>query len=319
VMDQLRAEGKAIILITHKLREAMKICDTITVLRRGCVVETQSVQEVTPASLAISMVGRPVLFELPERTLMQNEVSLDFQNVTTGTTKKDIRDMSFTIHKGEIFGIAGVEGNGQAALVESILGLKKVVQGEIVLNGRKITRVPTKKRTGKIAHIAEDRHAQGYIGSFSIKENVYLGRQDEPAFRKGNLVNSQALEKAAREIIDRFDVRVASIMQPAGDLSGGNQQKLVIGREFTKPDIEIVIAEHPSRGLDIASSEYTQQCLIRMRNQGKSVLLITADLDELLSVSDRIGVLYEGKMVATGVPDDFPARKLGLYMTGGQL
>ncbi|MEL7610110.1 MAG: ABC transporter ATP-binding protein [Bacillota bacterium] len=317
VMRKLRAEGTAIILITHKLREAMQICDNITVLRHGQVVETRPVSEVTPESLATAMVGRPVLFELPGRAPVTPDIALSVEDVSTGCTKRDLKNISFQIHKGEIFGVAGVEGNGQNALVESLVGLQKLSGGKITLNGTPFCQLSADKRVKRIAHIAEDRHAQGYLSNFSVLENVMLGRQKEGKFRKGLLVNKKALIEQANEIVKDFDVRTTSIYEAAGSLSGGNQQKLLVGREFTKPEAELVIAEHPSRGLDIASSEYVQRCLVEMRNKGCCVLLITADLDELLSLSDRIGVMYEGKMVAVGNAEEFPPRVLGLYMTGG--
>ena len=318
IIRKLRDEGKAIIIITHKLREAMEICDNVTVLRQGNMVETASIKDMDTAKLATAMVGRPVLFELPDRKEMPAEESLVMENVSTGTAKSNLKDVNITINKGEIYGIAGVEGNGQRDLVRALAGLAKLSNGKITLNGNVISGQNAEKLVSKVAHISEDRHAQGYINSFSVLENVMLGRQKEKTFRKGLLVDKKALKDKAEEIVRDFKVRVPSIYVAAGSLSGGNQQKLLVGREFTKPGIELVIAEHPSRGLDIASSEYVQRCLVDMRNQGKCVILITADLDELLSVSDRIGVMYEGRIVAEGNSEDFPPRKLGMYMTTGK-
>lgn len=318
LIAKLRDEGKAIILITHKLREAMQVCDRVTVLRHGRRVMTEKIQNVTPESLATAMVGRPVLFKLPEKTVMENpHPVVKFEDVTTGKTKANLQHATFEIQAGEILGIAGVEGNGQRDLVTSLLGLQKLEHGKIEINGKDLAKMTPAQCTHEIAHVAEDRHAQGYINSFSIVENVMLGRQDESTLRKGAWVQKKAAEKMTEEIVEKFDVRVTSIYEPAGALSGGNQQKLLVGREFTKPDISLIIAEQPSRGLDIASTEYVHQCLVHMRNKGKAVILITADLDELLSLSDRVAVLYNGSFVAFGKPDSFTPTQLGLYMTGG--
>ena len=319
LIKKLRDDGKAIIIITHKLREAMEICDRITVLRHGEVVLEERTENVTKESLATAMVGHPVLFELPERvTVQEPQPIVQFEKVSTGTGKSNLHDVALEISGGEIFGIAGVEGNGQRDLVNALLGLQKVKHGSIRLHGQDLASLGARGCTRLIAHVAEDRHMQGYINDFSIVENVMLGRQDEGTLQKKGWVDKQATRAMTREIVEKFDVRIASIDEPAGSLSGGNQQKLLIGREFTKPDIELIIAEQPSRGLDIASTEYVHQCLIEMRNKGKAVILITADLDELMSLSDQVGVIYDGEFVAFGKPDDFTPTQLGLYMTGGK-
>lgn len=318
LIRKLRNEGKAIILITHKLREAMEICDRVTVLRHGKLVMTEPIENVKPETLATAMVGRPVLFELPEKKPVETEkIVVKYEDVTTGKKKTNLHHASFSIHAGEILGIAGIEGNGQRDLVTSFLGLQKLENGRIEICGKDISHMTPAQCCRMIAHVAEDRHAQGYISSFSVVENVMLGRQNEPALCRKLWVNKKAAEKVTQEIVDTFDVRVTSIYDEAGALSGGNQQKLVVGREFTKPDISVVIAEQPSRGLDIASTEYVHQCLIQMRNKGKAVLLITADLDELMSLSDQIAILYNGEFVAFGKPESFTPMQLGLYMTGG--
>lgn len=319
LIRKLRDDGKAIIIITHKLREAMQICDRITVLRHGEVVLEEKTENVTKESLATAMVGHPVLFELPSRVDVKDAAPIvQFENVSTGSGKANLHDVSLEICGGEIFGIAGVEGNGQRDLVNALLGLQKVKSGEIQLHGHSLAALGSSGCTELIAHVAEDRHMQGYINEFSIVENVMLGRQGEGVLQKKNWVNKRAAREMTREIVEKFDVRISSIEEPAGSLSGGNQQKLLIGREFTKPNIELVIAEQPSRGLDIASTEYVHQCLIEMRNKGKAIILITADLDELMSLSDRVGVIYDGSFVAFGKPGDFTATQLGLYMTGGK-
>ena len=319
LIKKLRDDGKAIIIITHKLREAMEICDRITVLRHGEVVLEERTENVTKESLATAMVGHPVLFELPDRVeIADPQPVVQFENVSTGTGKANLHDVNLDITGGEIFGIAGVEGNGQRDLVNALMGLQKVKHGSLRLAGRSIASLGSKGCTRLIAHVAEDRHMQGYINEFSIVENVMLGRQDEKTLQNKGWVNKQAAREMTQNIVEKFDVRVASIDEAAGSLSGGNQQKLLIGREFTKPDIELIIAEQPSRGLDIASTEYVHQCLVDMRNKGKAVILITADLDELMSLSDRVGVIYDGKFVAFGQPGDFTPTQLGLYMTGGK-
>ena len=317
LIQKLKEDGKAIILITHKLRETMKACDRVTVLRHGKVVITENIANVTTQSLATAMVGRPVLFELPERLPVLESETVKFINVTTGKSKANLHDATFAVNSGEIFGIAGVEGNGQRDLVASLLGLCKLTSGKIEITGKEISKMTPAQCNKCTAHIAEDRHSQGYIESFSIVENVLLGRQDEPSFRRNIWTKQNAIIEQTKEIIQKFDVRINSIFEPAGSLSGGNQQKLLVGREFTKPGVSLIIAEHPSRGLDIASTEYVHQCLIDMRNKGKSIILITADLDELFSLSDRIGILFNGRFVAFGRPDEFTPEVLGMFMTGG--
>lgn len=320
IIKRLKAEGKAIILITHKLREAMEVCDEVTVLRKGQVVANEKIENCSVTSLAVAMVGRPVLFELPERNESLDEVSLSFKNVTTGEKKSDLKDVCFDVKKGEVLGIAGVEGNGQKKMVDAILGLAKVHSGSIELLGKTISNTHTMDQVSKIAHIAEDRHTQGYLNEFNIMENILVGRENEARFRKsGFMLNKKFLNDYCEEIVKDYDVRIPSLRTKGGNLSGGNQQKLVVGREFSRENIDFVIAEQPSRGLDISASEYVRSRIIDIRNAGKGCILITADLDELISVSDRVAVLYEGKVVAIGPASEFDEIKLGMYMTGGKL
>lgn len=319
LLKRLREDGKTVILITHKLREAMNVCDRITVLRHGKLIETRKIVDTTAEGLATSMIGRPVLFDLPERAAVQGTPMLELENVSTGSSKEDIQEATLTINSGEILGIAGVEGNGQRAFVDMLLGLKSITKGKLMLNGKSMDGLKTGTRLEYIAHISEDRHAQGMISQFSAVENMLLGREKEKTFHKaGIIIDQKELQRVSSEAVKKFDVRLASLKVPAGSLSGGNQQKLLIAREFTKPGIRLVIAEHPSRGLDIASTEFVQKSLIRMRNQGISVILITADLDELLSVSDRLAVLYNGRFIAMTRPGECTPQELGLYMTGGK-
>ena len=321
VVQNLKKAGKAIILITHKLNEALSVCDRISVLRHGKLVETIDVDdEVTKESLATAMVGHPVLFELPDRKAF-NEWNdyLVMQDVTTGESKSDLHHVNLSVREGEIVGIAGVEGNGQKKLVEVILGLCRIKCGNVLIGDQNIDKLETEQLLPLVSHIAEDRHHEGYVNEFSLEENALLGRQREKSFlRKSRLFDQKKIRAYAEELIEQFDVRTAGIRARGNSLSGGNQQKLVVGREFSKTTAKLIIAEQPGRGLDIASMGYVQKELLKMRNTGKSVLLITADLQELLSVSDRIGVLYEGNLVAFASRESFDERLLGLYMTGGK-
>jgi len=319
VIRRLKEQGKAIILITHKLNEALQVCDEISVLRHGKLIETRKADEFTKETLAMAMVGRRVLFDMPERVnLAAMEPLLEFNDVSTGNRKNDLKNINLELKQGEIFGIAGVEGNGQKSLVETILGLCEITNGSLKFAEKDIKMYTKRQIINLTSHIVEDRHNEGYLNDFTVTENMLLGRQREEQFAGGHTsINDKAVERYSNDIIEQYDVRVSSLKTLGKSLSGGNQQKLVIGREFTKPEAKLIIAEQPSRGLDIASTEYVQKCLIKMRNLGKSILLISADLDELMSLSDRIAVLYEGRVAAIGKTSDFNDKQLGMYMTGG--
>ena len=316
----LKSQGKTVIFISHKLDEVLRISDRITVLRRGRVVGTMPASGVTREKLAEMMVGRPVLFDLKRKEAAPGEPVLSVRGlgVTAAGGRAALSDVSFDVRAGEIYGIAGVEGNGQTELAEAIIGLLRVTSGSIHLMGKDITNLPPDKvRPLGLAYIPEDRHRQGLVLPMTVWENAVLGSHRSPEFARGSRLLFKNIYRAVDEGVRRFDVRLASIMSPVQNLSGGNQQKLILAREF-RGDPKFILAAQPTRGLDIGATEFVRQQLLDARDAGAAVLLISADLEEVLSVADRIGVIYNGRIQAEFTRDEADARELGLYMTGAK-
>jgi len=324
-LDRLKDEGKTVIFISHKLDEVLRVSDRITVLRHGEVVGNVDAADVDRPKLAEMMVGRPVLFNLQRSDDPPGRPVLAVENVTARSTapaaggSRDIlRDLSLSIRAGEVYGVAGVEGNGQTELAEVIMGLRLPHKGRISLLGEDVTRLPTAEvRRRGVAFIPEDRHRRGLALPMNVWENTILGFHRSASFsRRGRLL----LGNIYRTVIDavrRFDVRLSSILSPAFTLSGGNQQKLILAREF-RSDPKAIVAAQPTRGLDIGATEFVRQQLLDARDRGAAVLLISADLEEVLSVSDRIGVIYNGHIQAEFQADEVDPKVLGYYMTGGK-
>ncbi len=315
----LKEQGRTIIFITHKLREVMEITDRITVLRRGRVVGVVETKNVTPEQLAKMMVGREVVFKIEKKPARPREPALIVKDLWV---KSDlggwaVKGVSFEVKAGEIFGIAGVEGNGQTELIEAITGLRKVEKGEVILLGKKVTnKNPAELYKMGLGHIPEDRTRLGLILEMSIAENTILGIHKDPKFLgKYYTLNWNNIFKHAENIINRFDIIAPSVKAPAKSLSGGNQQKLVVGREISKQPT-VIIAAQPTRGLDVAATEYIRKLLIKMRDEGKAVLLVSADLDEVLQLSDRMAVMYEGKFMGIARPEELTKEQIGLMMGG---
>jgi len=318
---KLKDEGKSTVLITHKLREAIGMCDRITVLRKGKVVGTVNAKETSERELAEMMVGRDVVFTVRRSQAKGNRVTaLDVHDVRACDDRglEALRGITLDLRTHEVLGIAGVQGNGQAELAEALTGLRPTTAGTISLGGTDLTgRGAREFIDAGVAHIPADRHLRGLVMTFSLRENAVLGRHREKAFSPNPLWQRQgAMTRFTREIIDAFGVKTPSAYTSAGNLSGGNQQRLIIGREVTK-DPCVIIAAQPTRGLDVGGIEYVREQLLKMRDRGTAVLLISMDLDEILMVSDRIAVIYDGRIVAIKDPEETNRRELGELMLSG--
>lgn len=316
-----RKAGKTIILITHKLREPMALCDRITVLRDGKLVGTVRKTDTSPEELAEMMVGRPVVFRVSKTKAVPGKPILSIKNLHVQDDRgyDVIQNMNLQIQAGEILGLAGVEGNGQLELVETIWGLRKPLDGEIQFEGQKIRQFhPRKIRELGIGYIPQDRHKRGLILDFSVKENLVLGAHYQPPYSMGplhSILNLQRIRNDSNQIVTDYSIKIGDLDSAVSTLSGGNQQKIIVARAlFANP--KLVIASHPTRGLDVGATEYIHRVLIRMRDQGVAILLVSADLDEIRNVADRIAVIFEGKIVATKDPDTTNERELGLLMAG---
>ena len=320
IMHQLTERGVSIIFITHKLKEVLAVADRITVMRRGQVVGTTTPAESDEQKLASMMVGRAVLLQVDKTPAKPTEVVLDVKNLHVRDERgvDVVREISFQVRAGEILGIAGVQGNGQTELVEALTGLRAYNSGQLILAGKQIP--PLNPRAGVEAgmgHIPEDRHKHGLVLPYSIADNEVLCTYYQPPFARGVQRNEKAVEQNAEKLIERFDVRAPGPHEPAGNLSGGNQQKVIVAREMSRP-IRLLVANQPTRGLDVGSIEYIHSQIVAMRDQGAGVLLVSAELDEILSLADRIAVMYHGQIVATMDVSQATKEELGLLMAGSK-
>jgi len=318
IMRHLTERGVSIIFITHKLKEVLAVADRITVMRRGQVVGTAIPSEIDERGLAAMMVGREVLLQVEKEPATPGEVVLDVQNLTVVDERnmEVIRQVSFQVRAGEILGIAGVQGNGQTELVEALTGLREIKSGVLRLGDQLLpTLNPRANIEAGQAHIPEDRHKHGLVLPYSIADNCVLCTYYQPPFARGIQRNKAAVLENAEKLIDRFDIRTPGPQIPAGNLSGGNQQKVIVARELSRP-ICLLIANQPTRGLDVGSIEYIHNQIVENRDQGVAVLLVSAELDEIMSLSDRIAVMYHGQIVATMDADKATKSELGLLMAG---
>ncbi len=310
--------GKSIIFITHKLREVMAIADRITVLRDGRVVGTTSPDQTTQAELAAMMVGRQVALIVDKEPATPGEGVLEVQDLQACDDRQNIavNGVSFQVREGEILGIAGVQGNGQTELVEALTGLRPVTGGEIRILGTPVTHATPRNILEKgVAHVPEDRQQDGLVLSSPVHDNLVLNTYYLPPFARGITIQEDAIISTATQLVDQFDVRTPSVFVPTSNLSGGNQQKVIVAREFSRP-VKLIIASQPTRGLDVGSIEYIHQRIIQKRDDGTAVLLVSPELDEVIALSDRIAVMYKGQIMDTvpgrGVNRDY----LGLLMAG---
>lgn len=321
IMNRLIAEGKSIILITHKLKEIMEVADRCTTIRRGKYIGTVDIDEtMTQSRLAEMMVGREVNFNAEYSKATPQELVLDIKNlvVKDGRGIKAVDGLNLDIRAGEIVGIAGIDGNGQTELIEAITGLRKADSGEIFLNNKSIKNLKPRKVTESgVGHIPQDRHKHGLVLDYSIGHNMVLQTYYKQPYSKAGIMNYKQVMEKAKTLIEKFDVRTPSPETFARALSGGNQQKAIIAREVDRsPDL--LIAAQPTRGLDVGAIEFIHEQLVIEREKGRAVLLISFELEEILQVSDRIAVLYEGKTVAFLDPKETNEIELGFLMAGGK-
>ncbi|AVR01107.1 ABC transporter ATP-binding protein [Oceanobacillus sp. M65] len=318
IMKSLIAEGKSIILITHKLKEIMQICDRCTVIRKGKGIGTVDVADTSVDELASLMVGRDVSFKTQKTPAQPKETILKVNNLHVKDSRKVdmVKGLNLEVRAGEIVGIAGVDGNGQSELIEAITGLKKAQKGSIELNGKAITNLSPRKVTESgVGHIPQDRHKFGLVLDFPIGENIVLQTYYKKPYSKYKVLNYKEIYDKAEKLIKEYDVRTPSVYTKARALSGGNQQKAIISREVDRsPDL--LIAAQPTRGLDVGAIEFIHQKLIEERDKGRAILLVSFELDEILDVSDRIAVVFDGEIVANVKPEETNEQKLGLLMAG---
>ena len=322
IMRGFAKEGKSILFITHKLNEIMAVADRCTVLRKGKYVGTVDIKDTDKQSLSNMMVGRPVQLQVQKEEAKPTDVILDVKGLTVAskTSKKNaVNNVSFQVRAGEIVCIAGIDGNGQSELVYGLTGLEKTSGGTVTLCGQDISHASVKKRSNAgLSHIPEDRHKHGLVLDDTLENNIVLQRYNEPRFQKLGFIRKDAVREYAESIIEQYDVRSGQgPITIARSMSGGNQQKAIIGREIDR-DNPLLIAVQPTRGLDVGAIEYIHSQLVALRDAGKAVLLVSLELDEVMNLSDRILVMYEGEIVGELDPKTTTVQELGLYMAGAK-
>ena len=317
----LREQGKTVIFISHKLREVLSICDRITVLKRGRVAGTVEASETDMGKLAEMMVGRRVVYSFDKTEVAPGEAVLRVEGLEALDDRgvPTLRGVSLEVRGSEILGLAGVEGNGQTELVEALMGLREARAGRVSLGSTDITGAsPDERIRAGISHIPEDRHKRGFIPDFTVTENLILGSHREARFtRWGFVIDYEKAASHSQTLVEDYSIVTPGVGTPAGNLSGGNQQKVIVAREFDR-NPRLIIAAQPTRGLDVGATEYVRKKLLEMRDGGSAVLLVSADLDEIWALSDRIAVIYEGRIVAVREPAETDETELGLLMTGGR-
>lgn len=320
ILKVLKSQGKTIIIITHKLREVMEISDRVSVLRKGKLVGNLLTKDTNEHELATMMVGKEISLKVDKKDIKRGNVVLKVENLCASSRMGDdlegLRGVSLEVHEGEVLGIAGVDGNGQTELLEVLTGLRKSTSGVVEVMGEDITKLsPRKIKEKGIANIPEDRHQRGLVLKNTIAENLIMGYHYKKPFNKNGFLDRRAVHKNAKKCIEEYDIRPTKSSVKVRELSGGNQQKVVIAREF-ELDPRLLIASQPTRGVDIGAIEFIHKKIIERRNNRKAVLLISADLQEIMSLSDRIAVIYEGKIVKVLDAKDATENELGLLMAG---
>ena len=319
ILKLLIKEGKSIIIITHKLKEIMEVSDRVTIIRKGEGIGTVITAETNPDQLAELMVGRQVEFKTEKGEAHPTEEVLTIENLVVADYRNidKVKGLNLSVRRGEIVGIAGIDGNGQSELIEAITGLRKIKSGKVTLNGKDITGLKPREITETgLGHIPQDRHKHGLVLDFPIGHNIALQTYYKSPISKGFIMDYRKINEKARQVIEEFDVRTGQgEMTPARALSGGNQQKAIIGREVDR-DPDLLIAALPTRGLDVGAIEFIHSRLIEQRDKGKAVLLVSFELDEVMNVSDRIAVIYDGTIVDTVYPKETSEQELGLLMAG---
>lgn len=318
ILKNLTNEGKSIILITHKLKEVLSMSDRVTVIRRGKIIETLNTKDTNIDELAQMMVGRAVKLTSDKEDKIPGDVILSVKDLVVKDARHydAVKSISFDVKAGEIFAVAGVDGNGQKELVEALTGLSKTISGKVTLCGEDITgSKPKKVLAHGVGHIPEDRHKRGLILQSTIAENMILGYHHCPPFANKGIMNYDKINEHARTLISEYDVRTPNEFVTAGSLSGGNQQKAIIAREFYKDPV-LLIASQPTRGLDVGAIEFVHNKLIEQRDNNKAVLLVSLELDEVMNLADRIAVIYQGEIMGIVDAKETNERQLGLMMAG---
>lgn len=317
-LDQFIARGKSIIIISHKLWEVKRISNRVTVLRSGVAVSTVFTKDVEEEDLADMMVGRKVSLEYDKTPVQSQEHIFEMKHVSadSGQRASSLKDVSLYIRKGEILGIAGVDGNGQMKLSEAAMGLTQIQSGQVFFDGEEITKLPTRRRIeAGFGHIPEERMTQGLVMNFSASENMIINCYDRPPFTKNHIFSGKAVKENGIKLVEEYDIRPRSPEALARSFSGGNQQKIIIAREFAQ-NPKLVVAVQPTRGLDIGASRFVHTKLLEGKEMGAGVLLISADLDEVLAVSDRVLVINEGEIMGEFVPGTISYGDIGMMMGG---
>ena len=322
IMKNLAKEGKSILFITHKLNEIMEVADRCTILRKGKYIGTVNISETSKEELSRMMVGRNVSFSVNKKPSKPGDTVLKVEHMTVPSKahgNNAVKDVSFNVRKGEIVCIAGIDGNGQSEFVQDLTGLEKVSGGKILFNGQDITKASIRDRSKMgMSHIPEDRHKHGLVLDYSIEQNMVLQRYWQPEFESFGFIKSKAVREYAERLIEQYDVRSGQgPVTITRSMSGGNQQKAIIAREIDK-DPDLLVAVQPTRGLDVGAIEYIHSQLVAQRDKGKAVLLVSLELDEVMDVSDRILVMYEGELVGQLDPKTVSVEELGLYMAGAK-
>ncbi|MHB1104122.1 MAG: ABC transporter ATP-binding protein [Devosia sp.] len=321
VLNTLRDQGKTIILITHKLREIMAITDSVSVMRQGQMVATVKTADTNPEQLAELMVGRRVLLRVEKGPANPGKTLLEVKSlvVTDDLKVTRVKGVSFSVRAGEIVGIAGVTGNGQSELLESVTGMRDQKSGDVILDGRPLSLEGDdgahRARLAGVAHVPEDRQRMGLVTQFAEWENAILGYEREPQYGKGMILDIAAAQREATEQVETFDIRPPNVHLKTANFSGGNQQKIVLAREMSS-DPQVLVVGQPTRGVDIGAIEFIHNQIIKMRDAGKAILLVSVELDEIRSLSDRIFVMFDGQIVGEADPATATEGELGLMMAG---
>ncbi len=321
ILESLRQQGVSIIFISHKLREVLELADRVTVIRRGRVVGETKTADASQAQLAEMMVGRQVSLSVTKGEATPGEPVLQIRDlqVLDDRLQVAVDGVSLDVRAGEVLGVAGVQGNGQTELVAAITGLREVKGGKVLINGKDVTNASPRAITeAGSAHVPEDRQEDGLVLSFSIADNLVLNTYYLPPYAHGLSMHDEVIRKRAVELVKEFDIRTPSAMVPVGNLSGGNQQKVIVAREFSRP-IRLLIANQPTRGLDVGSIEFIHKRLIEKRDDGVAVFLVSAELDEIMGLSDRIAVMFKGKITAVVDAQKVSKEQVGLMMAGSTL
>lgn len=318
IMRDLKAQGVSIIFITHKLKEVLAIADSIAVMRRGQMVGTTTPDQATEASLAEMMVGRKVILQVEKGDAHPGEPVLTVEDLHVDDDQRHhvVRGLSLTVQAGEILGVAGVQGNGQRELVEALTGLRRSKNGRILLEGKEITNKSPRHITELgVAHIPEDREKHGLVGPYSIADNMVLNRYFRHPYARGPVMNHDRIREKSKALVAEYDVRTPSVDTPASNLSGGNKQKVIVAREFSR-EVKLLIANQPTRGIDVGSIEFIHKQIVAQRDRGVAVLLVSAELDEVLGLADRVAVMYEGRIVQILPIAEATRERVGLLMAG---